>query len=190
MPPGPIRLSVAYMTTTTIVSILVGVAVAALLVVRQMHAQPVNANFRLPLILGIIGLIEVTNYLQKGHGGTKVIAALAGSLVLAAVLGAARAATVHVWMRDGQPWRQGTWLTGVLWVVSLAAHFSLDYLLDPHSPSGGVGGRPSCCTSRSPTPCSGSSCRPAPSGSRPVTQRRSPSARASPDEPAPLSKHR
>jgi len=140
MPPGPVRLSVGSVTTTTIVSILVGVAVAALLVVRQLRAQPVNTNFRLPLILGIIGLIEVTNYLQKGHGGTKVIAALAGSLVLAAVLGAARAATVHLWMRDGQPWRKGTWLTGVLWVLSLAAHFGLDYLLDPHSPNGGVGG--------------------------------------------------
>ena len=66
------------MTTTTIVSILVGVAIAALLVVRQLRAQPVNANFRLPLILGIIGLIEVTNYLGKVHGGSKTIAALAG----------------------------------------------------------------------------------------------------------------
>jgi hypothetical protein len=128
------------MTTTTIVSILVGVAIAALLVVRQLRAQPVNANFRIPLILGIIGLIEVTNYLGKVHGGSKTIAALAGSLVLAAVLGAARAATVRLWVQDGQPWRQGTWLTGVLWVLSLAAHFGLDYLLDPHAPNGGVGG--------------------------------------------------
>ena len=39
------------MTTTTLVSILIGVAVAALLVVRQLHAQPLNANFRLPLIM-------------------------------------------------------------------------------------------------------------------------------------------
>lgn len=26
-----------------------------------------------------------------------------------------------------------------LWVVSLAAHFALDYLIDPHSPNGGLG---------------------------------------------------
>jgi hypothetical protein len=128
------------MTSTTLVSIVVGVAVAALLVVQQLHAQPVNANLRLPLILGIIGLIELTNYLQKNHLGRITIVALAGSLVLAAVLGAARAATVHLWLQDGQPWRQGTWLTGLLWVVSLAAHFGLDYLIDPHSPNGGVGG--------------------------------------------------
>jgi hypothetical protein len=128
------------MTSTTVVSIVVSVAVAALLVVRQLRAQPVNANFRLPLILGIIGLIELTNYLQKNHLGTTAIVALVGSLALAAVLGAARAATVHLWMQDGQPWRKGTWLTGVLWVISLAAHFALDYLIDPHSPNGGLGG--------------------------------------------------
>ncbi len=141
------------MTTTTIVSVLVGVAVAGLLVVRQLRAQPVNANMRLPLILGIIGLIELTNYLNKSHVGSIAIIALVGSLILATVLGAARAATVHLWMQDGQPWRKGTWLTGTLWIISLAAHFGLDYLVDPHSPNGGVAGRPSCCTSRSPTPC-------------------------------------
>jgi hypothetical protein len=128
------------MTSTTLVSIVVGVAVAALLVVQQLRAQPVSANLRLPLILGIIGLIELTNYLQKNHLGSITIVALVGSLVLAAVLGAARAATVHLWLQDGQPWRQGTWLTGLLWVVSLAAQFGLDYLIDPHSPNGGVGG--------------------------------------------------
>ncbi len=161
------------MTSTTVVSIVISVAVAALLVVRQLCAQPVNdANFRLPLILGIIGLIELTNYLQKNHLGTTAIVALVGSLALAAVLGAARAATVHLWMQGGQPWRKGTWLTGVLWVVSLAAHFALDYLIDPHSPTAAWAGRPSCCTWRSPTPRSGSSCRPAPGASRSVTASR------------------
>jgi hypothetical protein len=42
--------------------------------------------------------------------------------VLAAVFGAIRAATTHVWLEGGQPWRQGNWLTAVLWVVSIAAH--------------------------------------------------------------------
>jgi hypothetical protein len=139
---APDRPSVGYMTTTTLVSIVLGVAIAALLVVRQMRAQPINANMRLPLIIGIIGLIEITNYLQKVHGhvGAIAITALIGSFVLAAVLGAARAATVHLWIQDGQPWRKGTWLTGTLWVVSLAAHFGLDYLIDPHSPNGGIAG--------------------------------------------------
>jgi hypothetical protein len=127
-------------TTTTLLYILIGVAVAALLVVRQLRAQPLNANMRLPLILGVIGLIELVEYLGKHHATGTAVAALAGSLVVAAVLGAVRAATVHLWVQDGQPWRKGNWLTGILWVVSFAAHFGIDYLVDPHNPNGGLAG--------------------------------------------------
>lgn len=128
------------MTTTTLVSILIGVAVAALLVVRQLRAQPLNANFRLPLIIGIIGLIELVEYLGKHHVSGIAIGALVGSLAVAAVLGAIRAATIHLWVQDGQPWRQGNWLTGLLWVLSFAAHFGIDFLIDPHNPNGGLAG--------------------------------------------------
>jgi hypothetical protein len=127
-------------TTTTLVSILIGVAVAALLVVRQLRAQPLNANFRLPLIIGIIGLIELVEYLGKHHVTGIAIGALVGSLAVAAVLGAIRAATIHLWVQDGQPWRQGNWLTGLLWVLSFAAHFGIDFLIDPHNPNGGLAG--------------------------------------------------
>jgi ABC-type Co2+ transport system permease subunit len=137
IPPGP---SVEHVTSTTLISILIGVAVAALLVVRQLRAQPLNANMRLPLILGVIGLIELVDYLGKHHPGSTAIGALVGSLALAAVFGALRAATVHLWVQDGQPWRKGNWLTGVLWVLSLAAHFGIDYLIDPHNPNGGLAG--------------------------------------------------
>jgi hypothetical protein len=127
-------------TSTTLISILIGVAVAALLVVRQLRAQPLNANFRLPLILGVIGLIELVEYLNKHHPSGIAYGALAGSLVVAAVFGALRAATVHLWTQDGQPWRKGNWLTGILWILSLAAHFGIDFLIDPHNPNGGLAG--------------------------------------------------
>ncbi len=140
LPPQPGRPSVKAVTSTTLISILIGVAVAALLVVRQLRAQPLNANFRLPLILGVIGLIELVEYLNKHHPSGIAYGALAGSLVVAAVLGALRAATVHLWMQDGQPWRKGNWLTGILWILSLAAHFGIDFLIDPHNPNGGLAG--------------------------------------------------
>jgi hypothetical protein len=127
-------------TSTTLVSILVGVAVAALLVVRQLRAQPLNATFRLPLILGIVGLVELVEYLGKHHVSGIAIGALAGSLVVAAAFGAVRAATIHLWVQDGQPWRKGNWLTGILWVLSFAAHFGIDFLIDPHNPNGGLAG--------------------------------------------------
>ena len=137
---GPGRPSVDDVTSTTLISILIGVAVAALLVVRQLRAQPLNANFRLPLILGVIGLIELVEYLGKHHPSDVAYGALAGSLVVAAVFGALRAATVHLWVQDGQPWRKGNWLTGILWILSLAAHFGIDFLIDPHNPNGGLAG--------------------------------------------------
>lgn len=49
---------------------------------------------RLPLILGVIGVVELVQYLQHRPHGTGVIAALAGSLVIAAVFGAIRAAVI------------------------------------------------------------------------------------------------
>jgi hypothetical protein len=125
-------------TGTNVVYIVLGLAIAALVVVRQLRARPVNANFRLPLILGIIGLIELTGYLQKGHMGSAAIAGLAGSLVLAAGFGVVRALTVRLWIHDGQPWRQGTWLAGVLWVVTLAAHLGFDQLADRHAQGGNL----------------------------------------------------
>ena len=140
LPSGAARPSVAGVTSTTLVSILVGVAVAALFVVRQLRAQPLNANMRLPLILGIIGLIELVEYLGKHHASGTAAGALAGSLVVAGVFGAIRAGTIHLWVQDGQPWRRGNWLTGILWVVSFGAHFGIDYLVDPHNPNGGLAG--------------------------------------------------
>jgi hypothetical protein len=52
---------------------------------------------------GIIGLIEFVEYLGKHHVTGIAIGALAGSLALAAVLGAIRAATIHLWVRSGPP---------------------------------------------------------------------------------------
>jgi hypothetical protein len=32
------------------------------------------------------------------------------------------------------------WADGLLWVVSFAAHFGVDYLVDPRGPNGGLAG--------------------------------------------------
>ena len=85
------------MTATDGVDILIGLAVLAFVLVRQLQARPVRDNARLPLILLVIGVVELVKFLQHGHHGTGVVIALAGSLVIAAVFGAIRAATVHVW---------------------------------------------------------------------------------------------
>lgn len=121
------------------VNLLVGLAVLALLVYRQLQVRPVRANFRLPLILAVIGVIQLTQFLKHDHHTGTVFAALAGSLVLAAIFGAIRAMTVRVWIQAGQALRQGTWVTAVLWVVSLGVHLGYDYLVDGKGSQAGLG---------------------------------------------------
>lgn len=59
--------------------------------------------------------------------------------MLAAITGAIRAMTVRVWIQAGQALRQGTWITAVLWVVSLGVHLGYDYLVDGKGSQAGLG---------------------------------------------------
>jgi hypothetical protein len=116
------------MSGSLVTNIVIGVAVLALLVYRQLSVRRLNESYRIVLIIAIIGVIQFVSFLNSHHGHrTEVIEAVIGSLAIAAVTGALRAPTVKVW-RDasGQLLRQGTWLTAVLWVVSLAAHLGYD----------------------------------------------------------------
>jgi hypothetical protein len=127
------------MSSQTMLDLILGIAILGLLIYRQLRARPVRGNQRLVLVLVVIGLIEAVQYLQKLHSGSAAIVALAGSLVLAAVFGAVRAATVRIWMQDGQPWVQGNLLTAALWVLALGAHLGYDFLVGQHKDVGGIG---------------------------------------------------
>lgn len=123
------------------IEIIIGVAVLGLLIYRQVVARPINANgLRLLVILGVIGVVQTADYLQKNHGAPATYAALGGSLVLAVIFGVLRAATVRLWLQDGQVWSKGNWLTGLLWIVALAAHLGYDAVVaHGHGSNGGVG---------------------------------------------------
>jgi hypothetical protein len=108
-------------------SLVIDLAIVALLLVRQVSTRPLRENYLLPAILLVI------------HNGGTIIAAVAGSLVLAAVTGAVRTPTVKIWWQDGQFWRRGSWLTAVLWIASLALHFGYDALVTHGKADSGVG---------------------------------------------------
>ncbi len=129
------------MTSQTLLYLIIGVAFLGLLIYRNLVARPVRqASQRLYLILGVIGIIETVQYMQKNHvDATIAVAALAGSLVLAAVFGAIRALTVRVWMKGGQPWSQGNVLTAILWVIALGAHLGYDALIGHAKGVGDIG---------------------------------------------------
>ena len=127
------------MSSQTTLSLVIGIAVLALLIYRQLRARPVRGSQGLLLILVVVGLIEAVQYLEKLHSISVAIGALAGSLVLAGVFGAARAGTVRIWIKDGQAWAQGNLVTAVLWVAALGAHLGYDYLVGQHKDIGGIG---------------------------------------------------
>ena len=112
------------------IDIVLGLAVLALLIWRQLSTRPVNASaLRLIVILLAIGLLEAGQFLSENHAGMLTYAALVGSLLIAALFGALRAATVGIWLADGQAWSKGNWLTALLWIAAVAAHLGYDALI-------------------------------------------------------------
>jgi hypothetical protein len=121
-----------------VTNLVLGIVVLGLLIWRQLVARPVRDGYRVPLILGIIGVVELISFLNGKHVNGTLVAGLAGSLVLAAVFGAARAMVSRVWIEDGRAWRRGGWVAAGLWVLALAAHLDYDQLVYKHSALGEV----------------------------------------------------
>jgi hypothetical protein len=114
-----------------VLDIVLGLAVLALLIYRQLRSQPVNSSaaLRLTAILLIIGLLQTFQFLAKYHAHPLTFAAIGGSLVLAAIFGVLRASTIRLWLQDGAAWSKGNWLTATLWIASLAAHLAYDFVV-------------------------------------------------------------
>jgi hypothetical protein len=122
-------------------NVAIGVLVLAFVLYRQVTTQRLRENYRLPLLLAIIGIVQFVAFLNgHPHDDGGIAAAVAGSLVIAAAFGAIRVPTVRVWRQDGVLLRKGTWLTAVLWVISFAAHLGYDYLVAGNVTSGKNGG--------------------------------------------------
>jgi hypothetical protein len=127
-------------------SIIIDLVALAWLLIRQIRARPLSESYKVPMILAVVGLAEFGAFLLGGGqqlaeflkgqrsfttiaDGKTILAAVAGSLVLAVLSGAIRAPTIRLWWQDGQYWRQGNWLTLILWILSLGAHLGYDALI-------------------------------------------------------------
>ncbi len=103
------------------------VVIAALILYRQTRVRPVprTLHARLPIFLGVIGLIQILDYANGHHVSASDFWLILGATVVgAAVLGAVRALTVKIWESNRWIVRQGTWLTMALWVLSIVIHFT------------------------------------------------------------------
>lgn len=121
------------MSSSDVVSLVIGLAILGLVISRQLMTRRLAENYRLSVILAVIGVVQFVAFL-KGHPGNPggIGAAVAGSLVLAGAFGVARALTVQVWRQGGQLLRRGTWLTAAGWVIAVAAHYGYDDLVAGH----------------------------------------------------------
>src|SRR5580704_8645527 len=107
-------------------SIVLDVLVALYILSRQRRIRPVPRvlGLRFPIVVGVIGLIDLLSYSDTHHPShDDYLWVLATLVVGALLLGAVRAFTVKIWTSDNWVVRQGTWLTMGLWALSLALHF-------------------------------------------------------------------
>lgn len=121
-------------------TIILDVVVLALLLWRQWRVRPVRSDLtlRIAVILGIVGVVLLISYATGRHITASVVGVLAGSILVGGVvLGALRASSVHIWQHGPQVLRQGTWLTMILWLGSIALHLSSEAWIHAlHGPSG------------------------------------------------------
>jgi hypothetical protein len=94
---------------------------------RRIHGVPRLLRLRLPVFVGVLGLIEILRYTGNHHVSGSGWLWVLGSLAIgAAGLGALRALTVRLWTANNWVVRQGTALTSALWVLALALHLAVD----------------------------------------------------------------
>jgi hypothetical protein len=116
-----------------------GAVLLILVLLRQVRVVPVPRLFhaRLPIVLGVIGLLELFSYTGDHHVTSGSWLWLLASLVVGAVgLGALRGVSMRVWASNGWVVRQGNAVTMALWLVSLLVHFAAD---SAGNHSGGAG---------------------------------------------------
>ncbi|MGW7532157.1 hypothetical protein [Amycolatopsis sp. NPDC054798] len=121
-------------------NILIGLVVLAWLMWRQLQARRADRPPVVLLVISVLGVASLGVAIAKTTPTTAAILLLAASFVLAAGFGVARGYTMRIWRSDGTLWRQGNWLTAVLWLVSFGVHLGLDFAVDAVNEAKGLGG--------------------------------------------------
>jgi hypothetical protein len=116
-----------------------GAVLLIFVLLRQVRVVPVSRVYhaRLPVFLGVIGLLELFSYAGDHHVTSGGWLWVLGTLAVGAVgLGALRGLSMRVWATNGWVVRQGNAVTMALWLVSLLVQFAAGSANDH---SGGAG---------------------------------------------------
>jgi hypothetical protein len=123
------------------VSVVVDIAVLAWILYRQRAVRRVPLRFgaQLPVLIAVFGIIQMVDYTDTHDVSATVLATVLGSVAVGAgAFGVLRGYTVRLFNgTKGRVLRQGTWLTMLLWLVSVAVHFASFTLVHAlHGPTG------------------------------------------------------
>lgn len=120
------------MNTQNASTAVIAILVVAWIFYRQLSERPVKDNpLKLPIILGIIGVVQAANYLDTVHSVPvdEVVAVIAG-FCFAALIAIPRAHSMRIYRNTaGVLVRKGNVLTLLLWVVAIAAHIGIGVLV-------------------------------------------------------------
>ena len=106
-------------------SYFLGVVVLFFVLLGQARIGVVRRYFRprLPVFLGVLGLVETIAYANDHHVSSSAWVWVTGTMLVGALgLGALRGLSMRVWAGNGWVVRQGTTTTMVLWLLTLLAH--------------------------------------------------------------------
>jgi hypothetical protein len=104
-----------------------GTLILVVVLLRQTRVRPVPRAYqpRLPVVIGVIGLVGMLSYAGGHHVSGSAWAWVLGTMLVGAVgVGALRALSMRVWASSGWVVRQGTATTMALWLLSLLVHFA------------------------------------------------------------------
>jgi hypothetical protein len=110
--------------------ILIGVVIVVFIAFRQLQVRPVRTDrgIVIALVVLVIGVYDAGIFLGNHRVSADGIGFLVASLAGAVVFGLLRAFSMRVWNAAGRLVVQGTWLTIVLWVISIGVHFGIGAL--------------------------------------------------------------
>jgi hypothetical protein len=106
-----------------------GVIVLIFVLLRQVRVRPVPRALRLglPVVLGVIGLVEMLAYAGGHHVTGSTWGWVLGALAIGAVgVGALRGLSMRVWTSHQWVVRLGTTITMALWLATLIIYFAVD----------------------------------------------------------------
>ena len=120
-------------------TIALAVAAVGYMLWSRMKGQPLQAKrlLVLPVVLTVLGTTDLTGS-SAPHLTGKDIGFLAAGAGLAAVLGAARGATIEIYPHDGELWQRYRPATAGLWITLIAARLILMLIAGAaHASAGG-----------------------------------------------------